>query len=89
MCAYIILLLIIIFMLFKVYTDGYTDYPTGRPGNIPTAPRYRIDPDLGIPVPMFSVKSAIHPITSRKLIVPKNWDDANRHFIEYKLGKTD
>jgi len=48
-----------------------------------------IDPVLGIPVPMFSVKSAAHPIISRKLIVPKNWDDKNRHLIEYKLGKDD
>lgn len=91
MCSCItILLIIIIYQLFRLSNkSGYTNYPTGRPGNIPTAPRHRIDPDFGIPVPMFSIKSAVHPITSRKLIAPRNWDDANRHLIEYKLGKTD
>ena len=85
-----ILLLIIIFQLFRLSNKaGYTNYPVNRPGVMPTAPRHMIDPVLGIPVPMFSVKSAAHPIISRKLIVPKNWDDKNRHLIEYKLGKDD
>lgn len=85
-----ILFIIIIYQLFRLSNKaGYMDYPIGRPGNIPTAPRHRIDSEFGIRVPMFSIKSAVHPITARKLIVSRNWDDANRHLIEYKLGKTD
>ena len=50
MCECItILLIIIIYQLFRLSNkDGYTDYPVGRPGNIHTAPRHRIDPEFGI-----------------------------------------
>lgn len=91
MCSCVmILIFIIIFQLFRLSNnDGFANYPINQPGIEPTAPRHVIDPVLGIPVPMFSVKSAVHPVISRKLIVPKNWDDKNRHLIEYKLGKDD
>lgn len=83
-CITILLLIIIIQLIRLVNVNGYTDYPTDKPGNVSTAPRHRIDPEFNIRMPMFSVKSAIHPVTSRKLIVPHGWDENSRHLNAYK-----
>jgi hypothetical protein len=74
------LTIVVLIMAIRIALKGCTCKESYTPGTTAGPPRWKIDPITNLRMLLFSEHSQSLPPVSKKLAVPKSWDDL-KHWI--------